>query len=98
MTRAGCGGPRSTMVTYNPPARHHQVAMTSDEPTDIPAGLLWLAKRAPSAPAILVPGRVPLSFGDLAQHIERTARQLAGWGIARGDVVVWANGERSETA
>ena len=66
--------------------------------TDVTARLLWLAQQAPRSPAILAPGRDPLSFGALAQHIQRTAAQLAGWGIARGDIVAWANGERSETA
>ena len=72
--------------------------MASAENTDITARLLWLAQRAPRAPAFLAPGRQPMSFGALAQHIDRTAAQLAGWGIARGDVVVWANGVRTETA
>jgi amino acid adenylation domain-containing protein len=72
--------------------------MAGAEDTDVTARLLWLAQRAPLAPAFLAQGRNPLSFGSLARHVHRTAAKLASWGIARGDIVAWANGERSETA
>src|SRR5436190_11129787 len=65
---------------------------------DVTAHLLALAARAPGSPAILAPGREPLSFAALAEHVHRTAAQLASWGIGRGDIVAWANGERAETA
>jgi len=72
--------------------------MSSADETDVTARLLALAAASPASPAFLAPGCVPLSFGELAEHIRRTAAQLVGWGIGRGDIVVWANGERSETA
>jgi len=72
--------------------------MASAEETDVTARLLWLAERAPHSPAFLAAGRKALTFGSLAQQIHRTAAKLSSWGIGRGDIVVWANGERSETA
>ena len=65
---------------------------------DLTAHLLALAQRQPARPALLAPGRATMSFGALGRHIERTAAQLAQWGIGRGDVVAWANGDRAETA
>ena len=38
------------------------------------------ARRIPDAPAILAPGRAPLSFGRLYQHIEDDGAQAAGNG------------------
>jgi len=52
------------------------------------------AKRIPDAPAILAPGRVPLTYGRLNQHIEATGDTLRAMGISRHDrvVVVLPNG------
>jgi amino acid adenylation domain-containing protein len=65
---------------------------------DVTARLLALAARSPTSPAILAPGCEPLSFGALAEHLHRTRAQLEAWGIRRGDIVVWANGDRTATA
>jgi acyl-CoA synthetase (AMP-forming)/AMP-acid ligase II len=48
------------------------------------------ARRIPDAPAILTPGRVPLTYSHLHQHIEHTAHTLRTMGIGRQDRVVVA--------
>jgi len=52
------------------------------------------ARRIPDAPAILAPGRPPLTYGRLYQHIDRTGRMLRAAGIGRRDrvAVVLPNG------
>src|SRR5258708_35833228 len=46
------------------------------------------AKRIPDAPAILAPGRVPLTYSQLHQHIENTEHTLRAMGIGRHDRIV----------
>src|SRR5262249_60791809 len=48
------------------------------------------AKRSPDAPAILAPGRVPLTYSGLYEHIENTGRKLRAMGIGRHDRIVVA--------
>jgi acyl-CoA synthetase (AMP-forming)/AMP-acid ligase II len=48
------------------------------------------AKRIPDAPAILAPGRVPLTYSRLYQHIENTGHALRAMGIGRHDRIVVA--------
>ncbi len=43
------------------------------------------AKRIPDAPAILAPGRAPLTYSRLYQHIDEMGRTLRAMGIARSD-------------
>jgi acyl-CoA synthetase (AMP-forming)/AMP-acid ligase II len=43
------------------------------------------AKRIPDAPAILAPGRAPLTYGRLYQHIENMGCGLRAMGIGRHD-------------
>src|SRR5712675_2655900 len=52
------------------------------------------SKRIPDAPAILAPGRVPLTYGRLFQHIDTMGRTLRAMGIGRHDriAVVLPNG------
>ena len=52
------------------------------------------ARRSPDAPAILAPGRTPLTYGRLFQHIEEMERRLRAMGIGRHDriVIVLPNG------
>jgi acyl-CoA synthetase (AMP-forming)/AMP-acid ligase II len=52
------------------------------------------AQRIPEAPAILAPGRAPLSYGRLYQHVEKLGRALRVMGMGRRDriVVVLPNG------
>src|SRR5215472_7165223 len=52
------------------------------------------AHRIPDAPAILAPGRVPLTYGGLHRHIDATGRNLRAMGIGRHDrvAVVLPNG------
>jgi acyl-CoA synthetase (AMP-forming)/AMP-acid ligase II len=58
------------------------------------------AKSIPDAPAILAPGRAPLSFGRLYQHIEDVERRLRAMGIGRHDRISVAlpNGPEAATA
>src|SRR5262245_22399955 len=60
----------------------------------IPGLLEHHARRSPDALAILAPGRVPLSYGRLYQHIEDLGRTLRAMGIGRRDrvAVVLPNG------
>jgi acyl-coenzyme A synthetase/AMP-(fatty) acid ligase len=52
------------------------------------------AQRIPDSPAILAPGRAPLIYSRLYQHVEKLGRALRGMGIGRRDriVVVLPNG------
>ncbi|SHK59228.1 Acyl-CoA synthetase (AMP-forming)/AMP-acid ligase II [Bradyrhizobium lablabi] len=45
------------------------------------------ANRIPDAPAILAPGRAPLTYGRLYQHIDKTGRTLRAMGIGHRDRV-----------
>jgi acyl-CoA synthetase (AMP-forming)/AMP-acid ligase II/acyl carrier protein len=60
----------------------------------IPDLLEHQAERIPDAPAILAPGRVPLTYGLLYQHVQKTARSLRALGVGRRDrvAIVLANG------
>jgi acyl-CoA synthetase (AMP-forming)/AMP-acid ligase II len=52
------------------------------------------ARRIPNGPAIHAPGRVPLTYGRLYQHIDKMERALRAMGIGRHDriAVVLPNG------
>src|SRR5215211_6094151 len=52
------------------------------------------ARRMPEAAAILAPGRVPLTYGRLYQHVDEIQVRLRALGVARHDrvVVVLPNG------
>jgi acyl-CoA synthetase (AMP-forming)/AMP-acid ligase II/acyl carrier protein len=58
------------------------------------------AGRAPGAPAILAPGRPPLSYGQLFAHVVETAGTLRAMGIGRDDrvAIVLPNGAEMATA
>src|SRR5262249_61984986 len=58
------------------------------------------AKRSPDAPAILAPGRVPLTYSRLYQHIEHTGHTLRAMGMGRHDriVVMLPNGPEMAVA
>jgi acyl-CoA synthetase (AMP-forming)/AMP-acid ligase II/acyl carrier protein len=58
------------------------------------------AERAPDAPAILAPGRIPLTHGDLYWHIVEMGHQLRAMGIGRYDrvAVVLPNGPEMAVA
>ena len=46
----------------------------------LPHLLEYQAKRIPDAPAILAPGRAPLTYGRLYQHIDNDGAHAAGYG------------------
>lgn len=56
--------------------------------------LRYRSDHTPHAPAILAPGRLPLSYGRLHEHIEYTGRTLRSLGIGRKDrvAIVLPNG------
>src|SRR5436190_18545766 len=58
------------------------------------------SKGIPDAPAILAPGRVPLTYGRLYQHIDDMERTLRAMGIGRHDriAVVLPNGPEMAVA
>ncbi len=71
--------------------------MTSE--ADTIGGLLrHFAEHLPDAPAILTPGREPLSFRELGRQADYVEETLNGWGIGRGDRVAIVVPERPETA
>src|SRR5262245_49107903 len=58
------------------------------------------ARRIPEAPAILAPGRAPLTYSRLYQHIESAGHALQAMGIGRHDriAVVLPNGPEMAVA
>ena len=70
--------------------------MTHDH--DLAGRLLELAARQPDMPALIAPGRAATTFASLARRLRSVEGQLAQWGIRRGDVVAWSNGDRAQTA
>ena len=65
---------------------------------DVSARVRALARELPDAPAITAPGSQALTFAGLAQQLMHSAARLGELGIARGDVLVWANADRVQTA
>jgi acyl-CoA synthetase (AMP-forming)/AMP-acid ligase II len=55
--------------------------------SSLPPLLEHQAECIPDAPAILAPGRAPLSYGRLYQHIDQMGRTLRAMGIGRRDRV-----------
>jgi len=45
------------------------------------------ARRAPDAPALLAPGRTPLTYSQLCAHVEATVHALNQLGVGRTDAV-----------
>ena len=70
-----------------------------DEPLEtIADALAMLSERQPAAPAIHVPGRAPLTYGDLGAQIRYVRDRLGNWGIRAGDIVCAALSSRPELA
>jgi acyl-CoA synthetase (AMP-forming)/AMP-acid ligase II len=68
--------------------------------SSIPRVLGHHAQRIPDAPAILAPGRAPLTYGRLYQHIDQVGRTLRALGVGRRDriAVVLPNGPEMAVA
>jgi acyl-CoA synthetase (AMP-forming)/AMP-acid ligase II len=68
--------------------------------SSLPHLLEHQAKRTPDALAILAPGRAPLSYGRLYQHIDQKRHALQAMGIGRRDrmAVVLPNGPEMAVA
>ncbi len=66
----------------------------------LPHLLEYQSKHIPYAPAILAPGRAPLTYGRLYQHIDEMGRTLRSMGIGRHDriAVVLPNGPEMAVA
>src|SRR6266446_662258 len=76
------------------PAAQFVDSITSVPLSSLPHLLEHHAKRAPDAPVILAPGRAPLSYGRLYQHIGEMGHALRAKGIGRDGrvIVVLPNG------
>src|SRR5450755_653029 len=57
-----------------------------------------LAKNQSAAPALHVPGRKSLTWGELGAQIRYVRERLGGWGIAPGDVIAGVIPSRPEMA
>jgi amino acid adenylation domain-containing protein len=57
-----------------------------------------VAADQPTAPALHVPGRSSLTYGDLGAQIRYVRERLGGWGIAPGHIVAGFMPSRPETA
>jgi acyl-CoA synthetase (AMP-forming)/AMP-acid ligase II len=68
--------------------------------SSIPHLLEHHAKRSPDSQAILAPGRAPLTYGRLYQHLDQVRRTLRAMGIGRRDriAVVLPNGPEMAVA
>jgi acyl-CoA synthetase (AMP-forming)/AMP-acid ligase II len=66
----------------------------------VPHLLEHQARRIPNAPAILAPGRAPLTYGRLYQHVDEIKGMLRTMGLARRDrvAVVLPNGPEMAVA
>src|SRR5689334_14393276 len=66
----------------------------------IPSLLADYAKRTPDALAILAPGRAPLTYGRLQQHMDDVLQMLHVLGLGRQDriVLVLSNGPEMAVA
>ena len=70
-----------------------------DKPLEtIADALAMLGERQPVAPALHVPGRAPLTYGDLGAQIRYVRDRLGNWGIRAGDIVCAALSLRPELA
>ncbi len=79
----------------------HSVERRPPDPFScLPHLLQHLTERSPDAPAILAPGRAPLTYGGLHRHIDKIARTLRAIGIGRRDriAVVMPNGAEMAVA
>jgi amino acid adenylation domain-containing protein len=57
-----------------------------------------VARKQPAAPAIHVPGRLSLTYGDLGAQVRYVRERLGSWGIAPGDIVAGVIPSRAEMA
>ena len=82
------------------PAERCAGARVSVPFSSLPLMLEYHAKRTPDAPAILAPGRSPLTYGRLYQHIDEMGRTLRAIGIGRRHrvAVVLPNGPEMAVA
>jgi acyl-CoA synthetase (AMP-forming)/AMP-acid ligase II len=82
------------------PAEHSPDPRPSVPFSCLPQLLEHQAKRIPDAPAILAPGRAPLSYGRLYQHIDQMGRTLRAMRIGRHDriAMVLPNGPEMAVA
>lgn len=64
------------------------------QPSTIYQCIASQAARSPSAPALLAPGRAPLSYARLLGHLDDVVRSLTAVGLGRGDrvAIVLPNG------
>src|SRR4051794_15134266 len=63
--------------------------MTQRLPASIPEVVSQRAERTPHALFMADTSGATLTFGELAEAVERTAAGIAQWGVNPGDVVSW---------
>src|SRR5262245_10893022 len=101
--------PHSKLPDPSEPLRHGGATMLSFGPVAVPDSrvgaslsrmLGFQGEHRPGAPAILAPGRAPLSYGRLLEHVQEVGGRLRELGIRRGDRValVLPNGPETATA
>jgi acyl-CoA synthetase (AMP-forming)/AMP-acid ligase II/thioesterase domain-containing protein len=69
----------------------------AEDPITLLAALRLRAIEMPDAPAILAPGRPPLTFAGLWDHIEYVTQTLACFGLGRNDAVAAVLPDDAET-
>ncbi len=98
--------PRGPRIAATPtmlrkmPVRRSVGPRPAVEFSSLPHLFEYQAERLSDAPAILAPGRAPLSYGGLFQHIRKMGRRLRAMGIGRHDrvAVVLPNGPETAVA
>jgi acyl-CoA synthetase (AMP-forming)/AMP-acid ligase II len=95
-TGSGVGG--RCLVTQVDPVAFGGGGPPGTHVATLPDVVRYWAERTPDAPAILAPGRSPLSYGALLVQIERTVRALNDAGLGRGDRVALALPDGPELA
>src|SRR4051812_44165224 len=63
--------------------------MTQQLPASIPEVVAQRAERTPHALFMADTSGATLTFGELAEAVDRTAAGIARWGVTPGDVVSW---------
>src|SRR5205823_1534143 len=85
------GGPDDSPATSDlGHGRSNRIVLNPDDKQSSCCLMSLLAERAlatPSAPAILAPGRPPLSYAQLHQQVQAVAASLAGLGLGNQDAV-----------
>ena len=83
---------------HQPPTSEARLPPPTQPALTIGAALEALGAQQPHAPALHVPGRATLRYGDLAGQVRCVRQQLRQWGLQPGDIVAAAIASRPELA